>query len=62
MGEKSKLSDFYEDAGDLLADFRNRYGGAVPDKKGKDPFAGDPDVMQAEREAKLYEQQQNMGF
>jgi hypothetical protein len=62
MSEKSTLSDFYEEVPDPLADFRNKYGGGIYEKNGKDPFAKDVDVMQAERDRKLQEDQSNMGY
>lgn len=49
----SLIEDFYENVGDPLAGFRRRNGGAIVNKKGKDPFAKDPDVVQAQRQQKL---------
>lgn len=52
--KKSNLnSAFYEEAGDLLAGFRKKNGGARIIDKGGDPFAKDPDVLQAQRQEKL---------
>lgn len=48
-------TEFYEDAGDPLLKFRKKHGGACFAKKGADPFARDPDVIQAKRQAKLIE-------
>lgn len=61
MGKK-KLEEYYEDAGDPLALFRARNGGGFIEKKGKDPFAKDLDVMQAERTKKMEEDFRNAGF
>ena len=58
---KPKFSGaFYEDAGDLLAGFRKKHGGARFVKKGGDPFAKDPDVVQSERQSKLVNDISNM--
>ena len=46
-------SEFYEDAEDPLNGFRKQYGGARFKKKGGDPFAKDPDVVQSQRQEKL---------
>lgn len=53
-------SDFYEDEGDPLSDFRKKYGGARIDKKGNDPFANDPDMIQSRRQEKLREDSLNI--
>jgi len=55
-------SDFYEDVGDPLAGFRKKHRGGRINKKGKDPFSKDPDVMQAARQDKLQKEieQQNL--
>ena len=53
-------SEFYEDAGDPLAEFRKKCRGPAVGKKGKDPFANDPDVLQAQREEKLIEDSRNI--
>ena len=44
---------FYEEVEDVLAPFRKKYGGARFDKKGQDPFAKDPDIIQSQRQEKL---------
>ncbi len=61
LKKPSNKDEFYEDAGDLLADFRKQYPGAVQKKKNskKNPFDDDPDVIQAERQTKLEDQQKN---
>lgn len=46
-------SEFYEDEGDLLSEFRKKNRGARSLIKGVDAFAKDPDVLQAERQEKL---------
>jgi len=61
-GKPNFNSEFYEDAGDPLAEFRQKHGGAKINRKGKDPFANDPDVLQSQREEKLKEQTRNMDF
>lgn len=53
-------SEFYEDAGDPLAEFRKQNRGARVGKNGKDLFANDPDVLQSAREEKLKEKIRNM--
>lgn len=53
-------SSFYEDAGDLLAGFRKKNGGARFGKKGADPFSKDPDVVQSQRQEKLAKEIRNM--
>jgi hypothetical protein len=53
-------SDFYEEANDVLAGFRKQYGGARFLKKGGDPFAKDPDVVQSQRQEKLVKEIRNV--
>ena len=49
-------SEFYEDEGDPLVNFRKKNGGACFTKrKDGDPFSKDPDVMQSKRQMKLIE-------
>lgn len=58
---KPKFSSaFYEEAGDVLAPFRKKYGGALFDKKGQDPFSKDPDVVQSQRQEKLVQDIRNV--
>jgi len=52
-------SEFYEDEGDLLSEFRKKNRGARYLIKGVDAFAKDPDVLQAERQEKLAEKIRN---
>lgn len=59
MASEQLNSEFYEDAGDLLADFRKLYRGGAIDKNGKDPFDKDIDVIQSVRETKLRDQENN---
>jgi hypothetical protein len=54
-----KTSDFYEDAGDLLAGFRQKNGGGKIEKKGNDPFSKDPDVVQSVHDANLNYYEEN---
>ena len=58
--KKKFNSEFYEDVGDPLAEFRKKNGGARFVKGGKDPFARDPDVMQAKRQQKLIDDTNNL--
>ena len=57
--EPNFKTKFYEDVGDPLAGFRKQYRGGALDKKGKEAFAKDPDVLQAEREEKLKKDEYN---
>lgn len=62
MNEPNFNSEFYEDAGDPLAAFRQQYGGGVIGKNGDDPFKDDPDIQQSGREDKLREEERNKGL
>ena len=56
-------SDFFEDVGDPLIEFRKKYKGAVKmTKKGIDPTDSDPDLIQAARQTKLIKDIENMNF
>lgn len=57
MSESKLNTEFYEDVGDLLADFRKKYNGGLIGKNGKDPFDSDPDMIQSSRETNLREQE-----
>jgi hypothetical protein len=59
---KTKLEDYYEDAGDPLATFRAINGGGFIEKNGKDPFAKDVDILQSERTQKMEDDFRNAGF
>lgn len=60
--KKLKLTDYYEEEGDPLAQFRARYGGGFVESEGNVPFAKDIDVIQAERTDKMDEDFRNAGF
>jgi len=60
--KKAKLDDYYEDAGDPLAQFRRLHSGGFIEKDGKDPFEKDVDVMQYDRQQKLETDTQDMGL
>jgi hypothetical protein len=62
MDEEKYDNDFYEDAGDLLVDFRKHNSGGFIEKDGKDPFAKDSDVIQSEREDKLRDSERQGNF
>lgn len=53
-------NDFYEEVGDLLSPFRQKYAGALIDKDGADPFAKDPDSIQGDHDEQLRDKQSNM--
>jgi len=60
--KKLKLSDYYEEVSDPLAEFRRINGGAFIERDGKDPFAKDVDVMQSERTKQMETDFKNAGF
>lgn len=62
MEEEKYDNDFYENVGDLLADFRKQGGGGIIEKDGKDPFAKDPDIIQSGRDDKLREAESQGNF
>lgn len=55
-------SNFYEDEGDPLKQFRKTHGGGFTVKNDKDPFAKDRDVVQFDHENKLRESQDNLNL
>lgn len=62
MNEEKYDNDFYEDAGDLLSDFRKQHGGGFIEKDGKDVFAKDSDILQAARDDKLRDAESQGNF
>ena len=53
---------FYEDAADVLSQFRNAYGGAYFRSENKDPFGLDSDVIQSKRTDKLANEMIRLGI
>lgn len=62
MAQKPKLDDFYEEAPDMLAPFRRRYGGAKFAKGEADPFDSDGDIKQFNADQKMNKEFVDAGF